>query len=72
MRVNIICVPRLLAMTEIHKIMNLEAHTRYVKKFKSNTEAARQFLVDEGLKKVRNSKRSVNFVFCRCDPNGSR
>ena len=39
-----------MAMTEKHKITNLEINTRYVKKFKSNTEAARQLLVD-GLKK---------------------
>ena len=58
-------------MTEKHKIPNLEAHTRYVKMFKSNTEAARQFLVDEGLKKGKKLE-SGHSVFCRCDPNGSR
>ena len=47
-RVNLIVCVRSMAMTEKHKITNLEAHTRYVTKFKSNTEAARQYLDDEG------------------------
>ena len=50
-------------MTEMHKIMNLEAHTRYVKKFKSNTEGARQFLVDEGLKKGKKLEKKWAFRF---------
>ena len=50
-------------MTEMHKIMNLEAHTRYVKKFKSNTEGARQFLVDEGLKKGKKLEKKWVFRF---------
>ena len=50
-------------MTEKHKITNLEAHTRYVKRFKSNTEAARQFLVDEGLKKGKKLEKKWAFRF---------
>ena len=50
-------------MTEKHKITNLEAHTRYVKKFKSNTEAARQFLDDEGLKKGKELEKKWAFRF---------
>eukprot|EP00731_Ephydatia_muelleri_P030882 Em0022g396a len=50
-------------MTEKHKIPNLEAHTRYVKMFKSNTEAARQFLVDEGLKKGKKLEKKWAFCF---------
>ena len=46
-------------MTEKHKITNLEAHTTYFKKFKSNTETARQFLVDEGLKKGKKTRKEV-------------
>ena len=50
-------------MTEKHKIPNLEAHTRYVKMFKSNTEAAKQFLVDEGLKKGKKLEKKWAFCF---------
>ena len=50
-------------MTEKHKITNLEAHNRYVKKFKSNTEALRQFLVDEGLKKGKKLEKKWAFRF---------
>lgn len=52
-----------MAMTEKHKITNVEAHTRYVKKFKSNTEAARQFLVDEGRKKGKELEKKWAFRF---------
>ena len=47
----------------MHKITNLEAHTRYAKKFKSNTEAARQLLVDEGLKKGKKLDKKWAFRF---------
>ena len=47
----------------MHKITNLEAHTRYVKKSKSNTEAARQFLVDEGSKKGKKLENKWAFRF---------
>ena len=50
-------------MTEKHKITNLEAHTRYVKKFKSNNEAARQFLDDEGFKKGKELEKKWAFRF---------
>ena len=39
-------------MTERQKIMNVEAHIWYVKKLRATLKAARQFLLDEGLKKV--------------------
>ena len=36
-------------MADDRRIANVEAFERYVAKFKSNTEAARRFLLDEGL-----------------------
>ena len=36
-------------MADDRRITNIEAFERYVAKFKSNTEAARRFVLDEGL-----------------------
>ena len=36
-------------MTTTEKIMNVEAYNKYVKKYKSYIEAARQFMADEGV-----------------------
>ena len=36
-------------MADDRRITNVEAFERYVAKFRSNTEAARRFLLDEGL-----------------------
>ena len=39
----------LFTMADDRRITNVEAFEKYVAKFKSNTKAARQFLLDEGL-----------------------
>ena len=36
-------------MATTEKITNVEAYNKYVKKYKSNIEAARQFMADEGV-----------------------
>ena len=37
-------------MATTEKITNLEACNKYVKKYKSNIQAARQFMADEGVR----------------------
>ena len=37
-------------MSTTEKITNLEAYNKYVKKYKSNIQAARQFMADEGVR----------------------
>ena len=37
-------------MSTTEKITNVEAYNKYVKKYKSNIQAARQFMADEGVR----------------------
>ena len=37
-------------MATTEKITNVEAYNKYVKKYKSNIQAARQFMADEGVR----------------------
>ena len=53
---------RTINMASTEKITNLEAFNKYVKTYKSNTEAARQFMTDEsvqGMKAIKSSGLSL-------------
>ena len=60
---------QLMATTE--KITNVEAYNKYVKKYKSNIQATRQFMADEGVrvwKLLKSSGRTAFYCYKQTGP----
>ena len=59
-------------MATTEKITNVEAYNKYVKKYKSNIQAARQFMADEGVRGMVAVESSGRTAFYRYEQTGPR